>query len=241
MKSHIFHSKTLLFSLMFLCSTLVFATLNAGAASGYSALASKIRPGVVTILVYDYTGQLKSVGSGFFYNDQGDILTNSHVLLKNHRAEIKTMSGKKYAVGAIISRDEKGDIVKAKTHVPKTTPFLKPASKPPVSGENIMVVGSPMGLEQTVSEGIVSAWRKIKGIGKVIQISAPISPGSSGGPVLNMNGDVVGVATFQLVQGQNLNFAMPIKDFFEKENRQSRPKTKKLSIRKSKTGVIIIE
>ncbi len=70
------------------------------------------------------------------------------------------------------------------------------------------MVGSPMGLEQTISEGIVSAVREIPNLGKIFQISAPISSGSSGSPVINMKGEVIGVATFQFIKGQNLNFAV---------------------------------
>ena len=69
--------------------------------------------------------------------------------------------------------------------------------------------GSPLGLENTVSDGIVSAIRDVPDFGKVIQITAPISPGSSGSPVLNMQGEVIGIASFQMVEGQNLNFAIP--------------------------------
>ena len=69
--------------------------------------------------------------------------------------------------------------------------------------------GSPLGLENTVSDGIVSAIRDIPDYGRIIQITAPISPGSSGSPVLNMQGEVIGVASFQIVEGQNLNFAIP--------------------------------
>jgi len=64
-------------------------------------------------------------------------------------------------------------------------------------------------LEKTVSDGIVSAIREVPGYGKLIQITAPISPGSSGSPVLNMKGEVIGIATFQFIEGQNLNFAIP--------------------------------
>jgi tetratricopeptide (TPR) repeat protein len=71
------------------------------------------------------------------------------------------------------------------------------------------VYGSPLGLGNTVSDGIVSAIRDIPDFGKVIQITAPISPGSSGSPVLNMNGEVIGIAFFQMIEGQNLNFAIP--------------------------------
>jgi S1-C subfamily serine protease len=69
-------------------------------------------------------------------------------------------------------------------------------------------LGSPLGLEHTVTEGLVSAIRTVRDRGEFLQISAPIAPGSSGGPVVNMKGQVIGIATFQ-VRGQNINFAVP--------------------------------
>jgi tetratricopeptide (TPR) repeat protein len=81
--------------------------------------------------------------------------------------------------------------------------------KVPQEGESIVVIGNPFGLEGSVSNGIVSAVREISGYGKIIQITAPISPGSSGSPVVNMFGQVIGVATLQAAEGQSLNFAVP--------------------------------
>jgi tetratricopeptide (TPR) repeat protein len=91
----------------------------------------------------------------------------------------------------------------------KFQPLQMSESMPKV-GESIMVIGNPLGLESTVSNGIVSAKRKFPPFDTVIQITCPISPGSSGSPVMNMMGEVIGVAAFQMVQGQNLNFAIPI-------------------------------
>ena len=85
-------------------------------------------------------------------------------------------------------------------------PIVKAA---PQEGESIVVIGNPYGLEGSVSNGIVSAVREISGYGKIIQITASISPGSSGSPVVNMAGQVIGVATLQAAEGQNLNFAVP--------------------------------
>lgn len=90
--------------------------------------------------------------------------------------------------------------------------FVRPlsvSSSIPQIGERVAVIGNPSGLERTVSDGIVSAVRDIPEFGKIIQITAPVSPGSSGSPVVNMKGEVIGVATFQLIEGQNLNFAIP--------------------------------
>jgi tetratricopeptide (TPR) repeat protein len=79
----------------------------------------------------------------------------------------------------------------------------------PSEGQDIVVIGNPLGLESTVSAGIVSAVRDIPAFGKILQITAPISPGSSGSPVINSKGEVIGVATLIVTKGQNLNFAVP--------------------------------
>jgi len=76
------------------------------------------------------------------------------------------------------------------------------------SGQPVIVIGSPFGLEGTVSDGIVSGVRKVPDFWEIIQITAPISKGSSGSPVLNIKGEVIGVATFFIKEGQSLNFAI---------------------------------
>jgi hypothetical protein len=174
-------------------------------------LVRKIQPAVVTILSYDSQGKLKKQGSGFFINE-GYFVTNYHVLGGAFRVEVKTSEGKHYLVKRIIAKDKTGDLIIAITDDPflkfnvdglKITPVI------PEVGERVVVIGSPMGLEQTLSEGVVSAVRDIPDFGEIIQITAPVSHGSSGSPVVNMNGEVIGVATFILKEGQNLNFAIP--------------------------------
>src|SRR5690606_1995460 len=86
---------------------------------------------------------------------------------------------------------------------------LPVVARVPAEGESIVVIGNPFGLEGSVSNGIVSAVREISGYGRIIQITAPISPGSSGSPVVNMSGQVIGIATLQAAEGQSLNFAVP--------------------------------
>jgi tetratricopeptide (TPR) repeat protein len=109
-----------------------------------------------------------------------------------------------------VAEDPEGDLARISVDIPaeKVIPLpVSPAA--PRVGEKVVVIGSPLGLDQTVSDGIVSAIREIPKFGKIIQMTAPISPGSSGSPVLNMKGEVIGVATFLLLAGQNLNFSVP--------------------------------
>jgi len=149
------------------------------------------------------------IGSGFFINRDGYIVTNKHVLPNPGRAEIKTVNGTVFKIHKVIHEDSDADLVIASTDAPPQE------SKPvninaglPEAGEKIIVIGNPLGLEQTVSDGIVSAVRQNNKAVDFIQITAPVSAGNSGGPLLNMRGEVIGVATFQYRSGQNLNFCV---------------------------------
>ncbi len=115
-----------------------------------------------------------------------------------------------YPVEGVIAKDADADIVKIVANIPDAnTPFLNLSEIVPSEGEDIVVIGNPLGLESTVSAGIVSAVRDIPAFGKILQITAPVSPGSSGSPVVNMKCEVIGIATLVLKEGQNLNFAIP--------------------------------
>ena len=172
-------------------------------------IVKKIAPSTVIILTYDKDGEIIGQGSGFFISSDGNIITNRHVLADAHRAEVKTADGKVYPITRIVAENKDADIVRASVGVTPPVSTLSLSSSIPEVGGRIAVIGNPLGLEQTVSDGIVSAVREIPEFGKIYQITAPISPGSSGSPVVNMKGEVIGVATFQFVEGQNLNFAIP--------------------------------
>jgi S1-C subfamily serine protease len=173
-------------------------------------LIKKIQPAVVTVIGYDAQGKIIRLGSGFFLDGAGHLLTNGHVLAGVAKAEVKTAAGSRYPLTLLVAADRETDLVKLIVQGLKSPPpYLLLTPKQPEVGERVLVVGSPLGLEQTVSDGMVSGIRLLPGRGEILQISAPISAGSSGGPVVNLQGEVIGVATFQLGQGQNLNFAVP--------------------------------
>lgn len=174
------------------------------------ALIKKVEPSIVVVLIYNKEGKLLGQGSGFFVNQEGDVITNYHVLQEANQAVIKTDDGKEYPIEKIVAEDHEGDLIQVSVTIPKE--MVRPLSiltTMPEVGERIIVIGTPLGLDKTVSDGIVSAIREIPGFGKIIQVTAPISPGSSGSPVISMKGEVMGVATFFIVAGQNLNFAIP--------------------------------
>ena len=174
------------------------------------ALIKKVEPSIVVIFNYDREGTIRGQGTGFFINKSGDVVTNYHVLQGASRSEIKFLDGESYPIKGIIAEDQEGDLIRISVDIPqeKVTPLPISAVIPQV-GEKVLVIGTPLGLDQTVSDGIVSAIREIPEFGKIVQMTAPISPGSSGSPVLNMKGEVIGVATFLMLAGQNLNFAIP--------------------------------
>lgn len=172
-----------------------------------------IQPSIAVITTFDHSGNVRKQGSGFFIGRVGiteHVITNRHVLEGAYKAEVRTADGKTGTVYNIVSEDIEGDLVRISVLMPRgEMNYLQLRQELPEVGEKILVIGSPLGLEQTVSDGIVSAVREIPPVGKIIQITAPISSGSSGSPVVDAYGKVIGVATFQIREGQNLNFAIP--------------------------------
>jgi len=173
-----------------------------------SDIAEEAMPCVVQIIAYDITGTPRGHGTGFFI-EPGKILTNAHVVNKAYSIEI--ISDMEYHDEiTIMKSDEDIDLALVSVDV-RTNSFLTFEPKPEIRpGQRIITIGNPMGLEKTVSDGLISAIRVFDDI-QVIQISAPISPGSSGGPLLNEHGYVIGVTSATLEEGQNLNFAIGIK------------------------------
>lgn len=198
------------------CFWVLFITAPLCAQKKLSLIVKLSEPSVVAVTTYDAAGRPFRQGSGFFINWSGDIITNRHVLQGANYAEAETVQGKTYPITHILAEDDESDIIQVAIKIPveavKPIPLIPSM---PETGEQIVVIGAPLGLERTVSEGIVAAVRENTDFGKIIQISAPISPGSSGSPVLNMLGQVVGIAAFQMVEGQNLNFAIPAERIFK--------------------------
>jgi S1-C subfamily serine protease len=173
-------------------------------------LVRRVKPSVVAIATYDSQGEALMTGSGFFLRN-GQVVTNLHVIRGAQRTEIKTLDGKGrvFPVSGLLAVDEEGDLALLSVDMPTDrdrSTELAPAL--PDEGEQIMVIGNPLKLEGSVTDGIVSAVREVPNVGKIIQITAPISHGNSGSPVFNMKGQVVGVVTVKVTNGQNINLAI---------------------------------
>jgi S1-C subfamily serine protease len=156
----------------------------------------------------DANGQPISLGSGFFVRD-GIVATNLHVIERASSGYVKIIGQQpKYPIAGIVGSDPEHDLVLLKVSASAPALQLGEATKISV-GDEVFAIGNPLGLEGTLSQGIVSGIRQV-GSDTLLQITAPISPGSSGGPVLTAQGDVVGVAVATFSGGQNLNFAIPV-------------------------------
>lgn len=199
-------------SLMFgLILIILFLFSQAGVDAAIPEMVLRQQGAVVMIEVAEVGGKRVSQGTGFIIEPSGLIVTNYHVVSKwfeqtNMTGRVKLDNGAFFNLEGIVAIDRPNDIALIK---------VKGRNLPAVSinrhirarqGEDVYVIGSPLGLESTVSQGIVSNIRD----GGIIQITAAISPGSSGSPVYNARAEVIGVATSQTKIGQNLNFAMPI-------------------------------
>ncbi|HNW89068.1 MAG TPA: S1C family serine protease [Bacteroidales bacterium] len=147
------------------------------------------------------------LGSGFFVGEN-IIATNYHVIEGATTAYCYTNnSTTKYKIEGYLAADKSVDLILLKV-IGLTSPSIKLATATVTPGQKVYVLGSPKGLPATISDGIVSGLRDFEGY-KLIQITAPISPGSSGGPVLNSSGELIGISVGQFANGQNLNFAIP--------------------------------
>jgi len=162
---------------------------------------------VVTLIALDERDQPLALGSGFFVTRDGVIVTNAHVVGGAAKVLVRWRGQNGVAV-KILNFAKKYDLVTIQTSFTMTPSVLLADSETATAGQDVVVLGSPQGLEGTVSTGIIGGLRTIAGV-RYLQITAPISPGSSGGPVFNSQGRVIGISTATSAKGQNLNFALP--------------------------------
>ena len=166
------------------------------------------------IYTYDEYGTPKGTGSGFFIDKKGIGITNYHVLDGAVKAILKTSDDERYEIDQVIASDRKWDIAKfsIKNDKKNTFSYLRFADKNVEKGDKVYNISSPMGLEASISEGIVSSLRTDGQHGNTVQTTAPISQGSSGSALLNEDGEVFAVATFKYNSGENLNFGVMINE-----------------------------
>ncbi|HEX8456308.1 MAG TPA: trypsin-like peptidase domain-containing protein [Pyrinomonadaceae bacterium] len=202
--------------LLALMATITAATTHAqqqqqpAQAETLPELVRRLKPTVVALVTYDAKGEPLLSGSGFFIRP-GQVLTNLHVVEGARRVEVKTLDGKGriYPSAGVLDYDEEADLAVLSVDVPhERTRVIELTNSLPEEGEGVFVIGNPLRLEGSVSDGIVSAVREVPNLGKIIQTTAPISHGNSGSPVFNYRGQVVGIVTVKVTNGQNINLAL---------------------------------
>jgi S1-C subfamily serine protease len=174
-------------------------------------IAAKCSPAVFFIEVYDSAGKALGSGSGFFISSNGIAVTNYHVIKGAASAKIMTTDGSVYDVAGIYDSSEGRDLALLQING-SSFPYLEIGdSSLIITGATVYTIGSPKGLDNTFSQGIISnTARSINDTGvKFIQFDAAISRGSSGGALVNTKGQVIGVTTLMAADAQNLNFAVP--------------------------------
>jgi S1-C subfamily serine protease len=173
-------------------------------------ITKKIAPAVV--LIKGTTGTGEALGTGFIISSDGKIATNLHVISELQQAGVQLASGEKFDSFTVIAFDQRKDIAIIK--IPGfDLPTLALGNSNNIQvGEPVLVLGSPLGLQGSVTTGIISAVRDDPSGGgfKVLQTDASANPGNSGGPLVNRQGQVVGIVTFKIRGTENLNFAIPV-------------------------------
>lgn len=160
------------------------------------------------IAVHNKNGDVVSTGSGIMIGRNGYILTNDHVASGGYFYSVRIENDDKvYQTDELIKYHSDLDLA-----LMRISRSLKPlpiyqGEKKLVRGQSVVAIGSPLGLFNSVSNGIISGFRILDGV-HMIQFTAPISNGSSGGAVLNLNGEVIGISTAGFDQGQNINLAV---------------------------------
>ncbi|MGC9196861.1 MAG: S1C family serine protease [Syntrophobacteraceae bacterium] len=179
-----------------------------------AATIEKVQRATVTIYILNETGKPIAQGSGFFFQEAGHVVTNYHVLGKAAAAVVKTYNGTLRKVEAIIAKDGRDDLVEA-TVEPGRTPAvcLRPADTEPKVGDPLMVVGSPLNLAKVTSKGNILEIVVMPKLGKCIVHDARAFHGSSGSPVVNPAGEVIGIETAGVVSRPDMDYAIPVARF----------------------------
>jgi S1-C subfamily serine protease len=174
---------------------------------------AKSASGAIVTIVMAHDDKPIARGTGFLVGSDGAIATNYHVIATGNVAAVKFADGTMLPVDGALAIDKVRDLAIIKIHG-KAFPSLTLGNSEQIQvGDEVVAIGNPLGLELTVSNGILSGIRSNeKHDYKLLQITAPISPGSSGGPLFNMAGEVIGITTMYLKGGENLNFAIPVND-----------------------------
>lgn len=198
--------------LMFSTASVEASAQSAPTRKDIPSIAKAANGAIVTIITAANDKPIAQ-GTGFLVSPGGVIVTNYHIIENGNVAIVKFPDDSTLPVDGVLAADKVRDLAIIKIHGKTFRTLLLGDSEDVQVGEEVVAIGNPLSLESTVSNGIISGLRTSKEQGgKFLQTTAPISPGSSGGPLFNMRGEVVGINTLYLEGGENLNFAIPVND-----------------------------
>lgn len=170
---------------------------------------TQLKRSVVIVTTYDDSGRAQFQGSGFFITPER-IVTNLHVIKHASRIRIKTFAGKTATVQTVVATDANADLALLQISEPcSNVTTVEMEYETPAEGESITVISNPQGSHWKVTRGQAGAIWEFEDSGKRMQITASILPGSSGGPVFNQQGHVIGIAVMHTSSGEDFNFAVP--------------------------------
>jgi S1-C subfamily serine protease len=177
-----------------------------------SAFIKKVGLSVVNIITYDVEWKPIREGTGFFINNEGEVITNRNVIEGGIYADVKTFDRKLYPVRKVLAEDKEANLIQISAEIPQSAVQPVPLNLSiPQVGERMIVIGHSSKFEKQVIRSMIVAVREIPIFGKIIQIRTKLPPNFNGSPVVNMKGEVIGIAIYQIGKIKNLKFVVPIK------------------------------
>lgn len=196
-------------ALIFAAAFLIFVPLASAQQSSAEQI-TRLKKAVVIVTTYDGQGKPLLQGSGFFI-ESDLVATNFHVIKNASQIRIETFNRTIAAVTSVFVKDEKSDLALLRLDSPSPQSTVLPLkTTAPAEGDLVTVISNPPGAHWRVTRGTTGLLWEFQGLGERLQITAAISPGSSGGPVLDARGEVVGIATMYFNSIENLSFAVPV-------------------------------
>lgn len=175
------------------------------------AIAARAASATVGVRALGEGGKVLGNATGFFVGAGGLLATNYHAIDGADSLAIVLSNGAMVSGAALVAADPHRDLALLRVGAPAGYALPLGSDEDAVIGDRVYVMGNPLGMDGTFSDGLVSAKRRV-GNRAMLQITAPISPGSSGGPVMNEAGEVIGVVALSFTRGQNLNLAVAARD-----------------------------
>ncbi len=209
--SNRYNTITRIFLLAVIAGLAISFPAETNAVSGELAVEEIVKKNSDSIVLIGAIGPKGSnFGSGFIISSNGLVVTNFHIVQAAIKIAVKLKNNKTYNDVRLVNFDQKKDIAVLKINAVGLKPVVLGDSRSVQAGEKVVAIGNPLGLESTVADGLVSSIRKADRGFQVLQITVPVSPGSSGSPLFNLRGEVIGIAVGTIIGGQNINFAIPI-------------------------------